>query len=129
MVKVDDKDLYQLFIAEFRYAAQRDNHLAPSGCVQHIRDYLPEMSKSWRAHTAYQLTDEIIQERLWQYGAGNTFEQDAEWEKLLAFLTNYIEEAPPVVEKYMRHLKGPAVTIDYNSAEIRNKIAENKLKD
>ena len=50
MVKLDEKDLYQLLIAEMRYAIKRDNHLAPSSSIQHIKEYLPEMSKQWRRH-------------------------------------------------------------------------------
>ena len=56
MVEIDEKDLYQLLIAEFRYSVKRDNHLAPSGCVWHVQDCLPRMPKQWRVHTAEQLT-------------------------------------------------------------------------
>ena len=115
MVKLDEKDLYQLLIAEFRYAVKRDNHLAPDTCAQHIRDYLPDMSKQWRAHTAKQLSEEIIDERLWAsryfkpdftfksspiYDVLNGEEQkdqlneDYVWEVLLVFLTNYLEHLP-----------------------------------
>ena len=112
MVKLDEKDLYQLLIAEMRYAVKRDNHLAPSACVQHIMDYLPEMSKEWRFHTAEQLTDEIIQERLWKTGGcGGALKQDSEWEKLLVFLTNYLSKLPYSVEKYMKYLQDHLVQI------------------
>ena len=60
MVNIEDRDLYQLLISEFRYSVKRDNHLAPGTCANLIMQYLPEMSREWRAHTAHQLTDEII---------------------------------------------------------------------
>ena len=130
MVKLEDKDLYQLLIAEFRYAVKRDNHLAPSGCVQHVMDYLPEMSKQWRVHTAEQLTSEITQEMVFG-GAKGPLEQEAEWEKLLVFLTNYIEKIPFGVDRYMDVLfRKPlhVADIDYYSVEMHNKLIENKEK-
>jgi hypothetical protein len=147
MVKLDEKDLFQLLIAEFRYAIKRDNHLAPDTCAQHIKDYLPEMDKQWRAHTARQLTEEIIDERLW---ASRYFEpyfkfekhvhsflsetpkkqldEDYVWEDLLVFLTNYLESLPHNIEKYMEYIKGRMTYsdgIDYYSTELHNKIVEN----
>lgn len=127
MVKLDDKDLYQLLIAEFRYSVKRDNHLAPSGCVQHVMDYLPEMRKDWRTHTAEQLTSEIIQEMIFG-GSKGPLEQEAEWEKLLVFLTNYIEKIPFGVDRYMEVLfRKPlhVADIDYYSVEMQNKLIEN----
>ncbi len=130
MVKLDEKDLYQLLIAEMRYAIKRDNHLAPSGCVQHIMDYLPEMRKDWRSHTAEQLTSEIIQECVCGNSKG-PLEQEAEWEKLLVFLTDYIEKLPFGVDRYMDVLfRKPlhVADIDYYSTEMHNKIIKNKEK-
>lgn len=126
MVKLDEKDLYQLLIAEFRYAVKRDNHLAPSGCVQHIMDYLPDMSPQWQTHTAEQLTNEIIQERIFTNGR---LEQDAEWEKLLVFLTDYLGKLPYAVEKYMQYFyntPGLEANIDYYSTAINAKIKKNQ---
>ena len=130
MVKLDEKDLYQILIAEFRYAVKRDNHLAPDTCVQHIKDYLPEMSKQWRAHTAEQLTSEITQEMIFG-GAKGPLEQEAEWEKLLVFLTDYIEKIPFGVDRYMDVLfRKPlhVADIDYYSEEMHNKLIENRNK-
>ncbi len=151
MVKLDDKDLFQLLIAEFRYAVKRDNHLAPNTCAQHIKDYLPEMSKQWRAHLARQLTEEIIDERLW---ASRYLEQDFKfegyaynfsveasrkqlnndylWESLLVFLTNYLKALPHNVDRYMVHIRDHMAYsegIDYYSADMHNKLIENKEKD
>jgi hypothetical protein len=131
MVKLDEKDLYQLLIAEMRYAIRRDNHLAPGGCIQHIMNYLPEMTKTWRVHTAEQLTSEVIQEMIFGSNKG-PLEQEAEWESLLVFLTNYIEKLPFGVDRYMDVLfrKPLHVTdIDYYSDEISNKLIENRNKD
>ena len=131
MVKLDEKDLYQLLIAEFRYAVKRDNYLAPSACLQHVKDYLPEMSKQWRAHTAEQLTSEIVQEMIIG-GPNGPLEQEAEWEKLLVFLTNYIERIPFGVDRYMDVLfRKPlhVADIDYYSEEMQQKLMENRLKD
>lgn len=148
MVSIDDKDLYQILIAEFRYAVKRDNHLAPSTCAQHIKSYLPEMDKQWRAHTAKQLSEEIIDERLWASRyfkpdfifrkgpiydilGGETKDQldeDYIWEDLLVFLVNYLENLPHNTERYMEYIRGRmnySDGIDYYSAEIHNKIAEN----
>lgn len=149
MVKLDNKDLYQLLIAEFRYAVKRDNHLAPSTCAEHIKNYIPEMDKQWRAHTAKQLTEEIIDERLWAsryfkpdfifrkdptYSVFNGEEtknqlaEDYVWEDLLVFLTNYLESLPHNVEKYMEYIRGHMTYsegIDYYSTEIHNKIIDN----
>lgn len=149
MVKLDDKDLYQILIAEFRYAVKRDNHLAPDTCAQHIKNYLPEMGKQWRAHTAKQLSEEIIDERLWAsryfkpdftFKTSTTYsivgderikdqlEEDYVWEDLLVFLTNYLESLPHNTERYMEYIRGRMIYsegIDYYSAEIHNKIAEN----
>jgi hypothetical protein len=149
MVKLDEKDLYQILIAEFRYAVKRDNHLAPDTCAQHIKNYLPEMEKQWRAHTAKQLSEEIIDERLWhsrwmdpefKFEKNVSFssnlrcdtklqlEEDYVWEELLIFLTNYLERLPHNVDRYMEHIKGRMTYsegIDYYSTEIHNKIAEN----
>ena len=150
MVKLDEKDLYQLLIAEFRYAVKRDNHLAPDTCAQHIKDYLPEMHKQWRAHTAKQLSEEIIDERLWASKWSDPefkFEQhvhsflsetpkkqldeDYVWEDLLVFLTSYLEGLPHNADRYMERIRGRMTYsegIDYYSAEIHNKIAENLNK-
>ncbi len=147
MIKLDDKDLYQLLLAEFRYAVRRDNHLAPDTCAQHVRDYLPDMAKQWRAHTSKQLSEEIIDERLWasRYfkpdfkftNDVNSFMSDEQkeqltedyvWEGLLVFLTNYLESLPHNVERYMEYIKDRMTYsegIDYYSTEIHNKIAEN----
>lgn len=147
MVNIDDKDLFQLLIAEFRYAVKRDNHLAPSTCAQHIKDYLPEMEKQWRAHTAKQLSEEVIDERLWAsryFKTDFTFKKDPYyildredreqlsedyiWEDLLVFLVNYLESLPHNVERYMDYIRGRmeySEGIDYYSTEIRNKITEN----
>ena len=149
MVKLDEKDLYQLLIAEFRYAVKRDNHLAPDTCAQHIKDYLPEMNKQWRAHTAKQLSEEIIDERLWhsrwtdpefKFEKNASFssnmmceskrqlEEDYVWEDLLVFLANYLESLPYNTERYMEHIRGRMTYsegIDYYSTEIHNKITEN----
>ena len=127
MVKLDDKDLYQLLIAEFRYSVKRDNHLAPGSCAQHIKEYLPDMSKQWRAHTAEQLTSEIVQEMIIG-GSNGPLEQEAEWEKLLIFLTNYIERLPFGIDRYMDVLfRKPlhVAAIDYYSTEMHNKLIEN----
>jgi hypothetical protein len=132
MVKLDEKDLYQLLIAEFRYAVKRDNHLAPGSCIQHIMDYLPEMSSQWKTHTAEQLTNEIIQERLFIGGrVKGRLEQDAEWEKLLVFLTGYITKLPYAVEKYMQYIYNKPdweANIDYYSPEMAAKIKLNQTK-
>lgn len=130
MIKLDEKDLYQLLIAEMRYAIKRDNHLAPSGCAQHIMCYLPEMSKSWRSHTAEQLTSEIIQEMVFG-GTKGPLEQEAEWEKLLVFLTNYIEKLPFCVDRYMDVLfRKPmhVADIDYYAPAMYDKLIDNRAK-
>ena len=145
-MQIEDRDLYQLLLAEFRYAVKRDNHLAPSTCVEHVKQYLPDMEKGWRAHTAKQLSEEIIDERLW---ASRYFEpafrfehslngflndekkkqlnEDYVWEDLLVFLTNYLEHLPHNVERYMEHIRGKMAYsegIDYYSDKIHNKITE-----
>ena len=147
MVKLDEKDLYQILMAEFRYAVRRDNHLAPYTCAQHIKDYLPEMHKQWRAHTAKQLSEEIIDERLWaskwtdpefkfekdvhsflSETSKRQLDEDYVWEDLLVFLTNYLEHLPHNVDRYMEHIKGRMTYsegIDYYSTELHNKISEN----
>ena len=122
MVKLDEKDLYQLLIAEMRYAIKRDNHLAPSGCIQHIMDYLPEMRNEWRAHTAEQLANEVISERSF-----SRLEQDFEWEKLLLFLLDYLEKRPMNADRYMQYLylkPGYEANIDWNSKELNDKFVE-----
>ena len=126
MVKLDEKDLYQLLIAEMRYAIKRDNHLAPSGCIQHIMDYLPEMRNDWRAHTSEQLANEVILERSF-----SRLEQDFEWEKLLLFLLDYLEKRPMNADRYMQYLylkPGYEANIDWNSKELNDKFVENYRK-
>ena len=132
MVKLDEKDLYQLLIAEFRYAVKRDNHLAPSSCVQHVKDYLQEMKLEWRAQTAKQLTEEIIQDRIWSHGTKPRLEYDSEWEKLQVFLLKYLEQLPYNADKYMQYLfEKPTwdAHINYFSIAIRDQLSENKLKN
>lgn len=129
MVKLDEKDLYQLLIAEMRYAIKRDNHLAPSSSIQHIKEYLPEMSKQWRAYTTKQLIEEIICERSFMEPR---LKQDEEWDELLVFLLNYLEELPYNLELYnkLRLTRPEAVfKVDFYSEEVQAKIAENRLKD
>lgn len=132
MVEVDDRDLYQLLISEFRYSVKRDNHLAPGTCAVLAAQYLPKMSKNWRAHTAQQLTNEIITERIFGCGgAGIALKQDSEWEKLLVFLTNYLEALPLNTERYMSHLyhkPGYTADIDYYSVEMSEKVKNNQMK-
>jgi hypothetical protein len=123
MVKITEDDLYKLLIAEVRYALSRDNHLAPGTCVQHIMDYLPDMSKQWRAHAAEQLANEVISERSF-----NRLKQDLEWEKLLLFLLDYIEKRPVNADRYMQYLylkPGYEANIDWNSKELNDKFVEN----
>ena len=132
MAQIEDRDLYQLLIAEMRYAIKRDNHLAPSTCIQHIKDYLPKMSKEWRAHTAYQLTTEIIQERIWSHGVKPRLSYDSEWEALLDFLVDHLEKLPANVDKYMKYLFNKPTWdahIDYFSVDIRDRLSENSLKN
>jgi hypothetical protein len=127
MITLEDRDLYQLLIAEFRYAIKRDNHLAPNGCVQHIMEYLPLMENQWKFHTAEQLTNEIIQERLF-IGVHGRLQQDSEWEKLQLFLTNYLAKFPYMVEKYMKEIYNKSdwdANIDYYSPEILAKVSKN----
>ena len=109
-----------------RYAIKRDNHLAPSGCIQHIMDYLPEMRNDWRAHTAEQLANEVISERSF-----SRLEQDFEWEKLLLFLLDYLEKRPMNADRYMQYLylkPGYEANIDWNSKELNDKFVENYRK-
>lgn len=149
MIEIDDRDLYQILIAEFRYAVRRDNHLAPDTCAQHIREYLPEMNKQWRAHLAKQLSEEIIDERLWAsacfheeefkfekdlpFGSNKKqLHEDYIWEELLVFLTNYLETLPHNVNRYMEYIYGHLTYsngIDYYSTEIHNKLIENSERD
>ena len=149
MVKLADKDLFQLLIAEFRYAVRRDNHLAPDTCAQHVKDYLPDMSKQWRAHTARQLTEEIIDERLWASGCfrdenfqfeknlpfgsdKRQLHEDYVWEELLVFLTNYLEDLPHNINRYMEYIYGRMTYsegINYTSVEMHNQLIENKNKE
>lgn len=132
MVNIDEKDLYQLLIAEFRYAAKRDNHLAPGACAQHVMEYLPIMPKLWRAKVAEQLTEEILDERVLATYGKSKLEQDDEWEALMIFLTNYLEKQPYNVYKYMEHLyKNPEfnANIDYYSTEMAYRIEANKMKE
>lgn len=132
MVKLDEKDLYQFLIAEFRYATKRDNHLALNSCVQHVKDYLPEMKQEWRAQTAKQLTEEIIQERIWSHGTKPRLEYDSEWEKLQVFLLRYLEQLPYNADKYMQYLfEKPTwdAHINYFSIAIRDQLSENRSKN
>ena len=127
MVQLEDKDLFQMIIAEFRYAVKRDNHLAPDTCAQHIKTYIPEMSEQWRTHTAKQLSEEIIDERLWNSrffdpefkfesniqmllddpdNAKKQLDNDYVWEDLLVFLTNYLDSLPYNTDRYMEYIRG-----------------------
>jgi hypothetical protein len=129
MIKIAENDLYQLLIAEVRYALKRDNHLAPGTCVQHIMNYLPNMLTEWKVHTAEQIAVEVIQELAWNDKGGLTYE--AEWEKLLKFLLDYLEKRPPNADRYMRYLfnkPGHVCEIDWNSKELNDKFVENYRK-
>jgi hypothetical protein len=152
MVQLEDKDLFQILIAEFRYAVRRDNHLAPDTCVQHVKTYIPEMSEQWRTHTAKQLSEEIIDERLWNSrffdpefkfesniqmlldDPDNTKKQldnDYVWEDLLVFLANHLDSLPYNTDRYMEHIRSHMTYsdgIDYYSEDIQNKILANKNK-
>ena len=133
MVKLDCRDLHQMFLAECRYALRRDNHLAPSTCVQHIKDYLPDMNKDWRARSAYQLTNEIIAERI--YADGNKagrLAYDSVWEDLLVFLTDFLESLPSNADQYMKFIYNKPTwkaEIDYFSVEMQDKIKANQLQN
>ena len=149
MAMLDDRDLYQLLIAEFRYSVKRDNHLAPDTCAQHVKAYLPKMTEQWRAHTAKQLSEEIIDERLWNSGCFHDedfkfekylplgsnkkqLKEDYVWEELLVFLTNYLGTLPHNVNRYMEYIYGHmtySTGIDFYSTEIHNKLIENKEKN
>ena len=145
----NEKDLYLLLISELRYSIRRDNHLAPDTCCELIKTYLPKLSEPWRSHTAKQLANESIQERIWslpisesdykiyQYGSANKrqLQNDMLWEGLLRFLLDYLTEIPEEAERYMEYLYGhfdyyiPEVKgIDWKSEEIWQKILYNKEK-
>ena len=129
MIKIAENDLYQLLIAEVRYALKRDNHLAPGTCVQHIMNYLPDMLTDWKAHTAEQIAGEVIQELAWNDKGGLKYE--AEWEKLLKFLLDYLEKRPTNADRYMRYLfnkPGHVCEIDWDSPELQYKFIENAQK-
>ena len=129
MIKIAENDLYQLLIAEVRYALKRDNHLAPGTCVQHVMNYLPSMLTEWKAHTAEQIAVEVIQELAWNDKGGLKYE--AEWEKLLKFLLAYLEKRPPNANRYMRYLfnkPGHVCEIDWDSPELQYKFIENAQK-
>ena len=95
-------------------------------------DYLPEMTTQWQVHTAEQLTNEIIQERLFIGGrVKGRLAQDAEWEKLLVFLTDYLVKLPYAVEKYMQYIYNKPdweANIDYYSPVMAAKIKLNQTK-
>ena len=126
-VEIDEKSLYQLFISDFRYSVRRDNHLAPSNCSSIIMEYLPKIeSMDWRAHAAMQLTDEIIRERIFARGK---LKHDNEWEDLLVFLIDYLDELPAFAKDYMDclfNMPGINANIDYYSSEILSKIQKNR---
>ena len=129
MVKLEDRDLYQLLIAELRYSIKRDNHLAPGTCVQHIKMYLPEMSREWRTVCAKQLADESIHDRIWT-GKG-PLEYDGEWDNLLVFLLDYLEAIPSnagIYMQYLYHKPGHEAEVDFLSLLVHNKILKNKEK-
>jgi hypothetical protein len=131
-ILINEQDLYQLLISEFRYAVKRDNHLAPSTCVQRVMTYLPSFSQQWRSHIAYQLTDEIITERIFGRICRGKLKYDDEWEKLLVFLTDYLTSMPPSTVSYMERLYNDphySTTIDYYSAEITEQIQNNQAKN
>lgn len=130
MVNLSDKDLYQLLIAELRYAIKRDNHLAPGTCIQHIKTYLPQLAQEYKAVCARQLADEAIQARI-QGGAKGPLAQDEEWEDLLVFLLEYLESMPVNAGIYMQYLyKKPlySAEIDFWSPLLYKKFSENKEK-
>lgn len=132
MVKVDDRDLYQMLMSEFRYSVKRDNHLAPGICFDLIKAYLPQMEKSWRAHTANQLSHEIIEERLWAINLKAPLEYDSMWDSVLVFLTNYLESLPYNTDRYMDLLFNNSeytAVIDYYSVEMQDKIKANWAKN
>lgn len=127
MVKLDEKDLYQLLISELRYSIKRDNHLAPGTCIQHIKMYLPEMSREWRTVCAKQLADESIHDRIWT--DKGPLEYDGEWDNLLVFLLDYLEAIPSNVGIYMQHLHHKPdheAEVDFLSSLVHNKILKNK---
>lgn len=149
-VEVTDHDLYMLLISELRYSIARDNHLAPGTACNLIRAYLPEMGEDWRAHTAKQLLEEIIEQRVLctpntevytikspgQAEAGKQLQYDIEWEQLCWFLLDFIKELPYNVNQYTRCLYGKMdyyvkgfLGIDfYASQDIKEMIKLNKYK-
>ena len=127
MVKLEDRDLYQLLISELRYSIKRDNHLAPGTCVQHIKMYLPEMSREWRTVCAKQLADESIHDRIWT--DKGPLEYDGEWDNLLVFLLDYLEAIPSnagIYMQYLYHKPDHEAEVDFLSPLIHNKILQNK---
>lgn len=119
-VKVTDADLYMLLISELRYSITRDNHLAPGTACNLIRTYLPKIGDYWRSHTAKQLLEEIIEQRIIytpntgvytikspeQAEVGKQLLYDIEWEQLCWFLLGFITDLPYNANHYMRCLYG-----------------------
>ena len=119
-VKVTDADLYMLLISELRYSIARDNHLAPGAACNLIRTYLPKIGDYWRSHTAKQLLETIIEQRIVhtpntevytikspeQAEAGKQLLYDIEWEQLCWFLLGFITDLPYNANHYMRCLYG-----------------------
>ena len=127
MVELEDRDLYQLLVAELRYSIKRDNHLAPGTCVQHIKMYLPEMSREWRTVCAKQLADESIHDRIWT--TKGPLEYDNEWDNLLVFLLDYLEAIPSnagIYMQYLYHKPDHEAEVDFLSPLVHNKILKNK---
>jgi hypothetical protein len=105
------------------------------------------MHKQWRAHTAKQLSEEIIDERLWasrwtdpefkfekdvhsflSETPKRQLDEDYVWEDLLVFLTNYLESLPHNVDRYMEHIYGHmtySTGINYYSEYITEKLKHN----
>lgn len=61
-----DKTLYQFCIQALRYAQNRDNHLAPFGAVNNIKEAINEMKYEYKLLTIVQIKREI-QDDLYMY--------------------------------------------------------------
>ncbi len=58
-IKVAERDLYVLLISEFRYAIERDNHLAPFTFRSNFEEYIGEFSESYKNKIINEIRSQI----------------------------------------------------------------------
>lgn len=129
-VEVSGKTIYQLLIAEGRYACTRANGLANNTLLWHLQEVYPQLSTEWKAMISNQLLNECLPTLIAYDEAGILKKQDntneyfknvkeddfRTWLTIVAFIRPYCDK-DPITPQGKDFMKKYEKVLDYRIPE------------